>query len=294
MTYETLFPFCIGGGVGVAVMLFVWWGGNVVNAVPPEDRTYRDRPPRAFRVLWWPIQWLAYYLGPRLPMGWRQSMLNRLRLAGLDYALSPEQFIAARLLFVILAVGFICMADRASSLGGTATLMVGAALAYFVPAVWLRDRILVRKQQVLKMLPFILDLVCLCVEGGLSLTGALQQAIAKGPPGVLRDELTRVLRDIRAGKSRAEALRAFSDRMNEAAVRNLVTALIQADAIGMSLGPILRGQAEQRRSERFARAEKAAMEAPVRMLLPLIAFIFPCTFIVLGFPIAMKFLQLGL
>jgi tight adherence protein C len=69
---------------------------------------------------------------------------------------------------------------------------------------------------------------------------------------------------------------------------------VQAEQMGMSLGPILRAQAEQRRNERFARAEKLAMEAPVKLLFPLIAFIFPCTFVVLGFPIAMKFIHAGI
>jgi tight adherence protein C len=136
--------------------------------------------------------------------------------------------------------------------------------------------------------------ITLCVEAGLNLQGAMNQAVQKGPKGVMRDELQKVLRDIRAGKQRAEALRAMAERLGEASISNLVTSLIQAESLGMNLGPVLRAQSEQRRSERFLRAEKLAMEAPVKMLLPLIAFIFPCTFIVLGFPIAMKFLALGL
>jgi tight adherence protein C len=103
-----------------------------------------------------------------------------------------------------------------------------------------------------------------------------------------------VLRDLRAGKGRAEALRAMAERMDEAAIANLVAVLIQAQSLGMSIGPLLRAQAEQRRSERFARAEKLAMEAPVKLLLPLIACIFPCTFIVIGFPLVIKFLRFGL
>ena len=71
-------------------------------------------------------------------------------------------------------------------------------------------------------------------------------------------------------------------------------AVIQAERMGMNLGPVLRAQADQRRSERFLRAEKLAMEAPVKMLFPLIAFIFPCTFLVLFFPIVMKFMNSGL
>jgi tight adherence protein C len=117
--------------------------------------------------------------------------------------------------------------------------------------------------------------------------------VAKGPKGVLRSEIQRVLRDIRAGKARADALRGMAERLNEPNVTHFVTAVIQAERMGMNLGPVLRAQADQRRSERFLRAEKLAMEAPVKMLFPLIAFIFPCTFIVLFFPIAMKFMHPG-
>jgi tight adherence protein C len=81
--------------------------------------------------------------------------------------------------------------------------------------------------------------------------------------------------------------------MDIPAVSSFVATLIQAEATGMSLGPILRAQADQRRIERFARAEKLAMEAPVKMLFPLIAFIFPCVFAILLFPIVMKLMVAG-
>ena len=82
--------------------------------------------------------------------------------------------------------------------------------------------------------------------------------------------------------------------VQEAAVTNFNTAMIQAARMGMNLGPVLRAQADQRRSERFLRAEKLAMEAPVKLLFPLIALIFPCTFIVLFFPIFTQFMPSGL
>jgi tight adherence protein C len=76
-------------------------------------------------------------------------------------------------------------------------------------------------------------------------------------------------------------------------VSSLVSALVQGELMGYSLGPILRAQSDQRRTERFQRAEKLALEAPVKMLGPLILFIFPCTFVVIGFPIVTKFLGSG-
>jgi len=186
-------------------------------------------------------------------------------------------------------------AARALSLGTYLQVaLAGALVGWFYPAIWLRDRLGLRKRELLKALPFFLDIVTLCVEAGLNMQGAMNQAVAKGPKGALRDEFQRVLRDIRAGKGRAESLRDMAERLTEPSVTNFTTAVIQAESMGMSLGPVLRAQAEQRRSERFLRAEKLAMEAPVKLLFPLIAFIFPCTFIVLFFPIVMKLLDAGL
>lgn len=168
---------------------------------------------------------------------------------------------------------------------------VAALFGYAYPYIWLRDVLLRRKSELLKSIPFYLDIITLCVEAGLNMQGAMGQAVAKGPKGVLREEFQRVLRDIRAGKARADSLRSMAERLAEPNITSFIIAVIQAEKMGMNLGPVLRVQADQRRSERFLRAEKLAMEAPVKMLFPLIAFIFPCTFIVLFFPIAMKFMN---
>lgn len=294
LTDATVVSVAFGAGIGLAAMCVAWVLGQAVAAVPGEDRTYLDRPPLGFRLIWWPIRWLSFYLGRLLPLSHRQATVVQLRKAGLDYTLSPEQFIAGRIICGVLAAS---LAAWVADSFGRAMLwpaVIAGGFGWLYPAIWLRDRLDARKRLLLKQLPFYLDIVTLCVEAGLNLSGALEQAMRKGPPGPLRDEIARILRDVRAGKSRADALRTFAERMNEPAIENLVSALIQAETMGMNLGPILRAQAEQRRNERFARAEKLAMEAPVKMLFPLIAFIFPCTFVVIAFPIVMKFLAMGL
>ena len=287
-------PWAATVALGLSVAGMAYWLAAAIDAVPPEDRSYRDRPPAGFRAMWLPIQWMAHYLGPVLPLSYRQRLIVKLRLAGLDYAISPEQFTAGR---ILLAAGAAALADWLLVSFGLPLRwypIAAAAAGYALPFIWLRDRIQMRRRNTLKTLPFYLDIITLCVEAGLNLTGALTQAAAKGPQGPLRDEIGRVLRDVRAGRSRLDALRSFADRMNEPSITNFVSALIQAENMGMNLGPIMRAQSEQRRAERFARAEKLAMEAPVKLLFPLIAFIFPCTFAVIGFPIAMKFIHMGL
>lgn len=295
MESSFLIPLLMALFIGLSVALIAGWLAQRAAEVPDEDRTYKDRPPLGMRLLWWPIHWLSHAMGPLLSVGYRQRLLGQLRVAGLDYAIAPEQFLASRIVGAGVGVVLSFALAVALQVDWSWPLAIGlAVLGYAYPALWLRDRLALRRQLTLKTLPFALDMLTLCAEAGLSLTSALKHAADKGPDGPLKEEMVRVLRDVRAGKPRAQALRQMADRMNQSAIHNWVNAMIQAESTGMDLGPVLRAQAEQRRTERFARAEKLAMEAPVKMLLPLIGFIFPCTFLILGFPIAMKFLALGL
>ena len=288
---------------GVVAGVFIMQISRVVAELPTEDRRYKDPPPLGFRLLWWPIQWCSHLLARIVSQEPSSPLPTRLRKAGLEFSLTAPQFIAGRLLWGLVlagaAVGLLALLGRGPS-GDFSTerywqaAILSTLCGWGYCGIWLKDRIALRKRELQKTLPFVLDLITLCVEAGLNLQGAFNQAVEKGPHGILRDEIQRVLRDVRNGKARAEALRGMSERLQEASVTNFITAMVQAERVGMSLGPALRAQADQRRSERFLRAEKLAMEAPVKLLFPLIAFIFPCTFIVLFFPIVVQFMSMGL
>ncbi len=223
-----------------------------------------------------------------------QSVLARLKRAGVEYSLSPQQFLAAKLL---AAVFFGVAVSLAGMHIGRASLLMGlpAALGgFFYPDLWLRELTSTRSTAILRTLPFYLDVITLAVEAGTNLTGGLTQAVQKTGDSPLRREFSRVLRDIRSGKTRADALRDLSDRTGNLAVSNVVTGLIQAEKTGSSLGPILRAQAQQLRTQRFQLAEKKAMEAPVKLLAPLVIFIFPTTGLVIGFILISKAIQDGI
>jgi tight adherence protein C len=160
------------------------------------------------------------------------------------------------------------------------------------PLVWLSDTRKKREVAVIRALPVFLDFTTMAVEAGLNLSGALQQAMNKGPDSPLRNEFSIVMRDLRSGVTRSDALKRMAERLDIADINTFVNAMVQAEKMGSSMATALRIQSEQRRTERFQRAEKVAMEAPVKLIFPLIMFIFPVTFIVLGFPIAMKFLDM--
>jgi tight adherence protein C len=167
-------------------------------------------------------------------------------------------------------------------------------LGFVLPDIWLNDTRKRRELGVIRAMPTYLDFITMAVEAGLNLQGALGQAMENAPPSPLRNEFGIVLRDLRSGLPRAEALRRMADRLDIKEVTSFVSSMIQAEKMGSSMAAVLRVQAEQRRNERFQRAEKLAMEAPIKLVGPLIIFIFPVTFIVLGFPIAMKFMSEGL
>jgi tight adherence protein C len=277
-------------GMALALGIFAVW--RLVKELGGAETEYRDRPPSGFRMLWPAINIAANTLGFLLGGERRVQVAKRLTRAGQDYALTPEQFFGGKIVAAI--AGALVGRILAGADGSWMAWLIGGLFGYFYPDLWLRDRTLARNLAILKALPFLLDIVTLSIESGLNLTSALAQAVDKSKPGPLIVEINRVLRDVRAGKPRVDAMRDLAERLDYAPISSLVSALVQGELMGSGLGPILRAQSDQRRTERFQRAEKLAMEAPVKMLGPLIMFIFPCTFVILAFPIVMKFLASGL
>ncbi|CAM5400608.1 Type II secretion system protein F (GspF) OS=Eoetvoesiella caeni OX=645616 GN=DFR37_103327 PE=4 SV=1 [Eoetvoesiella caeni] len=265
----------------------------VAAPLPESQRLSGPGSGRWLLKLVWPwVSALAQACGPFLSWRLRQSLARRIQIAGLDMLCKPEHIFAIQwLVFLALVAGSGLIAWLYFSVTPFAALLYALPLGpvgLWWPARWLHERGMVRQRQMLKEFPFLLDMTTLCVEAGLNLQGALQQAAQHGPEGPLRHELRHALADMRAGMPRLDALRQMAQRTGLPAMQQLATALGQADQLGMSLGPLLRAQSEQRRSERFLRAEKLALEAPVKMLFPMVVCIFPCTFLVIGFPLAVK------
>lgn len=253
----------------------------------------KDRPEMASEVL--PL-WLrvpsallstsAAWVGPFIPVAVRESVQELLKRAGLEELLTPPQILMVSVAFG-LGSGLLAVLVGLP-LGVVSITASGAA---FVPWAWIRSTRRSRQDEVVRELPLYVDMLTLALEAGGSLSVALKVATERSPDSVLRRAFLRVQGDLRAGRSRAEALRALGDRLDIPAVTPLIAALIQADTSGGSLASVLRAQSEQRLNERFARAEKRAMEAPVRMLGPLVLCIFPCTFLIIAFPVVMRFLN---
>jgi tight adherence protein C len=290
----TLLGLLIAALVGTSVLLLFWSVSKLKSEVPEEDRAYMDELPPLLRRIWPIINFIEYHFTARFPPDWLERAHKSLRETGVGYLMNAEQYYALRIFAALLAAGLAAFCIKALHSNAWHWALIFGVFGYFYPLIWLSDVRKRRRKEVLKSLPVYLDFITLGVEAGLNLTGAIKQSMEKGPPGALRHEFYMVVRDLRAGVPRADALRRMETRLDMQEVTAFVGTVIQAEKMGARLGPVLRAQAEQRRIERFQRAEKLAMEAPVKLILPLIMFIFPVTFIVLAFPIVMKFMQEGM
>ncbi|MCW0372652.1 type II secretion system F family protein [Xanthomonas sacchari] len=281
-----------------AVALVVIGTRGVIREVELEDRTYYDPLPRLMQLMWPLVTVLTRRIAPRLSVAQLEQTHRQLQAAGQDYTLTPEEFYGLRMASALVVIAFFLLCTgMLGHLGigsGLMCLLFGGVLGWLYPALWLGERRKVRQKTVVRDLPVYLDFITMSVEAGLNVTGGIEQAVAKGPSGALSQEFSRMLRDLRAGLPRAEALRRMAERMDIAQITSFTSALIQADKVGANLSDTLRAQANQRREERFLRAEKLALEAPVKMMLPLVMFFFPLIFLFLGYFIYLKMLQEGM
>lgn len=141
-----------------------------------------------------------------------------------------------------------------------------------------------------KELPDVLDLLTVSVESGLGFDAALQKVVRK-TKGPLSNEFNKTLQEIKMGKARRDALRDLANRTGVEDLSTFIGAIIQADQLGVSIGNVLRIQSKQMRQIRKQRIEEKAMKAPIKMLLPMVFFIFPTLFLVLLGPAAIQLIE---
>lgn len=279
---------------GLSIGLFALLVNYFNASVPEDDRTYMDPLSYKLKLVWPFTRIVAYYLCTNFSADYLDKVEKQLQRTGVSYVLSAEQFVAFRIIMAVLTTVFTIVLVLLLGIEDYIFILFAPLVGFMLPLIWLSDMRKRRDSAVIRQMPVYLDFVTMAVEAGLNLSGALAQARDKGPLGPLRNEIGIVIRDIRSGTTRADALRRMADRLDITEVSSFVGTIVQAEKMGASMGAVLRTQAEQRRTERFQRAEKTAMEAPVKLVGPLVMFIFPVTFIVIGFPIAMKFMAEGL
>ena len=277
----------------ISIGLFVYGLGILARQMEPSPRDYMDPLPKGLHLLWPLVQFICSTLVVFIPDRLLLRSHQRLQKAGVNYLLSAREFVALKVIGTLVPLIFVFLSYRIFGLFNIWPSLLVMLIGSFYPDLWLAEQAKRRGRLILKELPVYLDFITLMIEGGLNLTSAMQVAVEKGPPGPLRSELSIMISELRSGTPKADIFRRVGERVPLPEMRSLVSALIQSEERGGDLGPVLRAQAEQRREERFLRAEKLALESPVKLLAPLIVFIFPVTFLMLAFVIYMKFLQEG-
>lgn len=222
-------------------------------------------------------------LGSVLPSNHRQQVHQQLIQAGLSWQFRPEEIITLRVLGGVggLLLGILLVGS------GTVGGGVGLLLVVLLPVVgaqaprsWLDRKVSARSEAILRDLPDTLDLMAISVEAGLGFEGALG-IVCDNFSSPLADEFARTLREMELGLPRREALQNLKKRTEVPELSNFVLTLTQADALGMPVGRVLKTSADEMRTKRQQWAREKAAKLPVKILFPLVLFIFPVIFVVL-------------
>lgn len=210
------------------------------------------------------------------------------RLFGARAGLTVEQFFAvketAALLIFFIGIGFLPK-DAAVNI---VFIVIGG---FFLPDLWLNMKLNQRKAAVVRSLPDTVDLLALCVDAGLDFVAATRWIVEKSASSAFIEELSFMLHEIKVGKPRSEALKDLARRINAPDVMAFSRTLIQADRMGTPIAEALAILSEDVRERYFRRAERIALQAPMKMLIPLIFFILPVVGVIVGGPIAIQFMQ---
>ena len=209
---------------------------------------------------------------------------KKLMLAGKQGQWSANRIIT---IWLICQVFFLVLGIHLSGgkkfIEGMIFVWIFVIIGAFLPFAYLNSLIRKRQKIIVKQLPEVLDLLSISVQAGLSFDGALRK-ITERMTGPIVDEFKRMQQDVRMGSPRARALQAVSKRCDVEDMYLFITSVIQAERLGTSMGKTLINQADNMRERRRQRAKAAALKAPIKMLFPLVLFIFPAMFVVILVP----------
>lgn len=229
------------------------------------------------------------------PIGYVEGVKHKFVLSGRPSSEAIDRFLAIRVVTVVMVPVSLYFYYGLNPLGFQGKSQMGvAALSVLVlllgPDAKLNKRVDERQKLIQRGLPDIIDLLVISVEAGLGFEQALDRTV-NSVPGPLSDEFLRMLGEVRAGSTRAEAMRALDARIEVAEIRSFVLAILQADTFGVSIGRVLRSQAAEMRVKRRQLAQERAQKAPVKMLIPMVFCIFPALFTIVLGPAALRIME---
>lgn len=222
----------------------------------------------------------------------RMVYRRKIIASGMKEYFTPDEFIAFKFfcVFFFPVIGIILTIADVYRVDAT-MMLLAAAGGWFYPDLMLRSRILERQKQVKRAMPFIVDLLALSTEAGLDFVGAIGKVVEKARPSPIVEEFEQVLKEIKVGSSRAEALREMALRLDMPEISSFVAILISADQMGAPIGRTLRQQSDQIRTQRFSAAEKAGAAAAQKLVIPTVVFIIPAVFLLIFGPLIAAYIQ---
>jgi tight adherence protein C len=206
--------------------------------------------------------------------------------------MTPEEFVALKF-FMILGGPFMFLAVRYVMENDWPLILTPfmGIVGFFYPNLWLSGMIKNRGDNILRAMPFIVDMLALSVEAGLDFMAAIQKVIEKAPPSPLVDEFETLVKETKIGSSRAEGLRQLGWRVNIIEINSFCATLIAADSVGASIGPLLKQLSSELRVKRSARAEQLGATAATKILIPMIFFILPAVMVAIFAPMGLKMIS---
>ena len=273
---------------GVAGTCFLILLFQIIGNVDVDKNAIKEKPryfPLWFRIL--------LILEPSVRKFTHSQGFDKARLdaeqkigaAGMDEVLTADQYLGLCILSPVtgLVIMLVLLANGYGGIG----ILLGLLLSFW-PTLWLKASVSKRHLEILKALPNLLDLLTLSVEAGKDFLSALRDILTKRKRDALTEEFSRALQEIQLGKKRQVALREMAERVRQPELMSVVGSIVQADEMGVSIGQLLKIQSDQLRMKRFALAEKLANETPVKILFPVVVFIFPAVLVLLLAPIMMQ------
>lgn len=222
---------------------------------------------------------------------YRKKVRKYILTSGLSRELNEDEFIGLQILWGVMFPIFLAILNFSLELGlpWPAVFVLGL-VGFYLPQIHAKGEKKKRELSVRGDMPFFIDLLALSVEAGLDFFSAIQKIVDKsaGTTSVLADELGTVLKDIKVGASKSQALKDMAERLDMSEITSFVAVLVDAEATGASIAQVLKDQSVQMRLERFVRAEKAGAKASQTILIPLMVFILPAVFIMVFGPVAIS------
>jgi tight adherence protein C len=241
----------------------------------------------------WSLQFLSPFFRAMVPRVqqikmplYRQKKKMLFVAAGMDDQFDADEFVGLKICSAFVGVVLVGLFSVQAGFDYSITWFLGSlAAGFFAPDYILMESKKKRQKAVLRELPGMMDLLTLSVEAGMDFMSAISRVMEYSKPGALREELSRVMKEIQLGTTRADALRNMADRVQLSELSSFASILIQADEMGSSIGQVLRAQSDLLRNNRFQRAEREGTKATQKLLIPLIICIFPAVFIVILGPV---------